>query len=148
MKIELDKKEFKNLILLVAIGEYIRGGLADERGEDFTYWEKIKEKILNIAKDNDMDEMIEDYKGRIIMSERLSNEVDRIIEDHNESEFWHLLEVRLGQRDFYREATEKELETIEDNHGILPYGKINNYYKKYEEEFEENGLERLEINEN
>lgn len=144
MQIEINKKEFKDLFLLVCIGEYVRGGIADERGEDFTYWEKTKERLLEIAKDEGFDDLWEDFKGHVIVKEQLSNDIDEIMDEHNESEFWHLLMVRLGQRDFHDETTKEDIEFIEKNHGMLPR-KIDSYYKKYGDEFEEYDIDRLKI---
>ena len=80
----------------------------------------------------------------ILINEELSNEIDEIMDEHNESEFWHLLMVRLGQRDFREEAIDKDIKFIEKNHGMLPE-KVHKYYKKYGDEFEKYDIDRLKI---
>jgi len=52
--------------------------------------------------------------------------------------------LRLGQRDYEREATKEDAEYTEAHYGMLPE-KVHKYYKKYDDEFEEYGIERLEV---
>jgi len=145
MQIDISEQEFKDIFLLVSIGEFIMGGVSDERGEDWQKWEKIKNKFVALAQIHGFYDLVEKFKGECIMSDDFGRVVDEIIDEHNESEFWHILEVRLGQRDFFNSISEQEKENIENNHGILPFEEIDKYYDKYRKEFEDHELDRLEI---
>ena len=79
-------------------------------------------------------------------SDTLSHEYEEILDEYNDEQFWHELSLRLGQRDYEREATKEDAEYTEAHYGMLPE-KVHKYYKKYDDEFEEYGIERLEVRE-
>jgi hypothetical protein len=144
MKIELTKEQYKELLILVSLGSYIRGAYADKHGEKYNDSE-MTAYLLKYAKDFGLEKLVENFKGTLIETDEFGEEIDEIIEEYDEDEFWHRLITLLGQRDFYREADKEELEKIRKSEfGSLPK-RIQNYYAKYEKEFEKYGVDRLEI---
>jgi len=49
MHIEFSNEQYRDLVMLVCLGDWVRGDVADQRGEDSGRWEKIKERILFAA---------------------------------------------------------------------------------------------------
>lgn len=146
MKIELTKEQYEELLRLVSLGGYVRGAVADIRGEEYDE-DRIMEYLLNHAKDFGLESLTEEFHGKLIENDDFSEEVDKMMEDYDEDEFWHGLTIMLGQRDFYRDTPKKELDRIkEGEQGRLPR-EIQNYYEKYDKEFDEYGIDRLEIKE-
>ncbi|OGS18189.1 MAG: hypothetical protein A3J83_04160 [Elusimicrobia bacterium RIFOXYA2_FULL_40_6] len=146
MKIELTKKQYKELLVLVSLGSYIRGAYADKHDEKYDDSE-MSAYLLKYAKDFNLEKLAENFQGTLIETDEFGDEIDKIMEEYDEDEFWHRLITLLGQRDFYIEADKKELAEIKkDKFGWLPK-RIQDYYAKYEKEFEKHGVERLEIKE-
>jgi len=143
MKINITKKQYRDLLLAVLIGTYIRGGVDDQEGKDFTKSEEIEKYLLTLAKDFDAEDMVEEFHGSLLPSDTLQEEYhEHYIEEYEEEHFWHELTTRLGQRDFEANATDEEKKKVEENNGWLG-DVIEPYYKKYEDEFEKHGIERL-----
>lgn len=145
MKLELTKEQYKDLLIAVVIGTYIRSAVDDSNGKDFRKVEEIEDYVLSVAKDFDSGDLIQNFEGHLMISDDLIEEYhEKYIEEYEQDFFWHELTTRLGQRDFAQNATEEEKRQVEANDGWLG-GVIDKYYEKYEEEFEKRGIERLKI---
>lgn len=146
MKIDFNKKQFKELLLLVSLGAYIKGGVEDQKGRHYDDNE-LTSYLLSHAEEMGLGNLVEKFKGKLIQSDELSDEVEKMMENYDEEEFWQNLITNLGKRDFMREVSEEELAEIrKDKFGWLPK-RIQDYYAKYEKEFEKYGVDRLEIKE-
>jgi hypothetical protein len=147
MKIELTKEQYKELLVLVSLGSYIRGAHADKHGEKYDDSE-MSAYLLKYAKDFGLEKLAEKFLGKLIETDEFGEEIDEMREEYEEDEFWHRLITLLGQRDFFRTHTEEDIEKIDKKGkwGSLPK-EIMDYYAKYEKEFEKHGVERLEIKE-
>ena len=143
MQIELTKEQFKEMLLAAMLYSWVYGGLADRKGENFEKFEKLAEYLLKVAKDNNLNDLVERFHDNLVPSDELSEIEEEIIEEYDDDTFWHELTTRLGKRDFWRTVTPEEKEKIEKD-DWLPE-RINEFYEKYEKEFEENGLERLGV---
>ena len=117
--------------------------MADSKGEDFNKFEKSEEFLLKIAKENNFSDLVEDFHGGLVPSDKLSELVEEVIEEYEDDVFWHELITRLGKRDFWRSVTPGEKKKL-DKEEWLPE-RVHELYEKYEKEFEEHGIDRLEI---
>lgn len=145
MRINLTKKQYRDLLLSVVIGVYIREAVDEQEGKDFRGVDDVQKYLLSFAKDFDSEDMVEDFGGDLVVSDKMSEEYhDHYIEEFEQDAFWHNLTTALGQRDYEKYATTEEKKEVEKNDGWLT-GIIDKYYEKYEKEFEENGIDRLEI---
>ena len=147
MNIELTKKQYKELLLLVLLGSWVRGGVADLRGEYSKEMDELEEYLLGGAKNFDLGDLAEHFEGHIGASDKLSKEYEEVMEEYNDDEFWSQLSRRLGQRDFKRTVTKEEERHMKDNDGWFPE-RIHKIYEEYDKEFEEHSIDRLEIKEN
>lgn len=131
--------------MAVMLYSWIRDGLADSRGEDFKNYEGLKKYLLKIAKDNGLEDLVEEFYGDLLPSDKLSELEDKIMEEYDDDTFWHELTTRLGKRDFWRTITPKEKQEIKKQNWLPE--RIHEIYEKYEKEFEEHGLDRIKIDE-
>lgn len=146
MKIELTKKQFKELLLLVSLGAYVKGAVEDMKGK-YKGEDEITGYLLGYAKNFELEDMTEIFEGQLIQSDKFSEKVDKMMDEFEEDEFWHRLVMYLGKRDFFREVSKDELKEIKkDELGWLPE-KIRDFYARYEKEFEKYGIERMVIDE-
>jgi hypothetical protein len=145
MQLELTKAQFRELLKAVIIGVRIREAVGEERGTPG--WLKmgdIEDYLLSKAEDFGCKNMAENFLGGWIPSDVVSEKMDEELEEYDEQEFWHRLYVGLGQRDFHRTVTKEEKEFIKHNNGMFP-DRMHEIYKKYSEELEQHGIDRLEI---
>jgi hypothetical protein len=147
MKIDFTKEQFRELLLVYLIGQYVKDAV-DELEDKYDY-DKSRELelyLLEQAQEIGLSELVEHFHGKLIPADVLSEDYDNYVHEFEGDSFWHELSTQLGQRDFYREMTETDSKYIKDNNGWLPK-RIHDYYERYENEFEKYGTERLEINE-
>ena len=149
MKIELSKEQFINLLKMSHIANNMLGILGDilpetdyKKESDET--ENLEEYLLGYAKDFGCGDLIEDFYGKTLLRNEVYEKIDEIVEDYDDYTFWNELEVRMGKRDFERTITEKEKQYIKENKGWLP-DRIHEIYEKYRQEFENYGIDRLEL---
>ena len=146
MQIDLSKEQFKEMILAAMLYSFIRGGLADDKGEDFKKYEELENYLLKIAEENGFNDLVEKFHGHLIPSDELSELEEEIMSEYDEDAFWHELMTRLGRRDFFRTVTPDEDKEMEKR-DWLP-DRAQEFFDRYNKEFEDYGVERLEIKEN
>ena len=142
--IELTRQQYRNLLLSVIIGTYIREAVAELEGGNLSEVTDFEAYLLSFAKNFDCEDMVEDLEGYLVPSDKICREYhDKIIEKYNDDEFWNRLIIDLGQRDFYRTMTLEEKKIIEKENRLPK--RVHEIYKWYEKELEDNGLENVKI---
>ena len=148
MEISFDKEQYKDLLKTTHITTSILGILGYYFPDDFKEQsgkiDSLQNHILKHAKDFDCSNMVEDYKGKIILEEEEYNKMDKIVDEYDDFTFWEELETRLGHRDLAKELTQAEKERLKQDTKFM-VEKTEEYFQKYRDEFEKNGIERLEI---
>lgn len=149
MKINITKKQYIDLITMSRVANNVIGILGDFI-EDNPYKEQsnraeaLELYLLTFAKDFECDNFVEEWEGKMIMSEAISEKFQEIIEDYNEFNFWESLATEMGKRDFIRTITNDDKEYIKEHDGWLP-DRIHDIYEIYHKEFEDHGIDRLEV---
>ncbi|MDD4409356.1 MAG: hypothetical protein PHW52_01745 [Candidatus Pacebacteria bacterium] len=152
MNIDITKEQYEKLIVMLGIANSVVGILGDtvaDEGKDYKEMsdemERVESYFLEFAKDFGHPEMVEDYEGEIIMVEDFYEEIYSIVDEYDNYTTYDTLSNVLAKRDFRRDHTEKEIESLlEKNHGYLGV-ELYEYEKKYWDEFDEYDYERLEI---
>ena len=151
MKINLTKAQYKDLIHMSNLAGSIMGLLSDSL-PDQEYTRKsqkmaaLEEYLLQFANDFDCGELTEEEGGKIVLHQDFFGKFTLpIIEDFSEGEILQTLSNKLAWRDFKREHSAEEMEEMSKGNSNYFGVEIAPYEKKYWDEFEENGYERLEI---
>ena len=143
MEVKLTKEQFKEMLLAAMFYSWVRGGLADGKGEDFQKYEELENYLLEIAKDNGSGDLVEKFQGHPGPTDELSELFENTMEEYDDDTFWHELVTRMGRRDFWKTVTPEEKKEIKKQEWLPE--RVHEFYDKYEKEFEENGIDRLEI---
>lgn len=127
--IELTDKEFRRLLDLVYIGNWILNSTRlDDRFEDY---DKIQEKLFSRCADNGMRMLIDRWGGHVYPSKAYEEGgIHEAIADYEDAIFYDLLAEVLAQRDLGEDASEAALTALTD---------------EYLDEFEANGLANLTV---
>ncbi|MCL1828664.1 MAG: hypothetical protein FWG32_04120 [Oscillospiraceae bacterium] len=133
MKIELTQKEFRRLLDLVYIGNWI---LNSARGGDrFADYDIIQEKIFSNCRENGMEALIEEYLGQALPSKAYEDGgIHEAIADYEDAVFFDILAEELARRDM----SEEQINT-EDSEELA--SRIEEYIC----EFEKNGIENISL---
>lgn len=148
IKIELTRKEFTELLTLAHIGEYVRNGVLDDRNEyNPEQHLALTAKLYQLALEHKFTEVEKsklagmDYVGPTI---KFDESMHELIGEYEEEHFWHELITRLSHRDFYRTITPEEKQQAEKEFWLPK--RHDKIVDQYDNEFEQFGIERLEIN--
>ncbi len=133
MEIELTKGEFRHLLDLVYIGNWI---LNSVRGNDrFENYDLLQEKIFALAANSDMAGLIQTYMGHVFPSRAYEEGgIHDAIADYEDAVFFDILAEELARRDM----TEAQLNP--DDISELT-ARMDNYMN----EFELNGVENISL---
>jgi hypothetical protein len=146
LNIEFTNEQFRELLLNVEVGIQIREYVYEQRNDE--RWEsmrELEEYFLKHAHKFGCDDMVEEIDGETVLNDENTEElIDDVIEEYGSREFWEDLITQLGQRDFARSLTEEQIQAMQDNPEKL-HKQGEKFFRKYEEEFEKHGVERLEI---
>lgn len=128
MTIELTDKEFRRLLDLVYIGNWI---LNSTRGDDrFVDYDMVQEKLFSLCAAQDMPALIERWQGHVFPSRAFEDGgIHEAIADYEDAVFFDILAEELARRDLGLEETEPE-----------DPEELNGRIEEYLDEFEKNGL--------
>ena len=133
MNIELTDKEFRRLLDLIYIGNWI---LNSTRGEDrFEDYDLLQEKFFAMCGKNGMRQLVETYMGHYFPSKAYEEGgIHEAIADYEDAVFFDILAEELARRDM-----------LEENLSQDDLGELASRMDDYMNEFERNGIDNLSI---
>lgn len=133
MNMELSDKEFRRLLDLVYIGNWI---LNSTRGEDrFADYDHLQEKLFSLCSKNGMDQLVQFYMGHYFPSKAYEEGgIHEAIADYEDAVFFDILAEELARRDM-----------LEENLSQDDLGELAARMDDYMDEFEKNGIDNLSI---
>ena len=133
MNIEFTGKEFRRLLDMVYIGNWI---LNSARGDDrFDDYDELEEKLFSLCQQNGMSALAERWRGHIYPSKAFEEGgIHEAIADYEEAVFYSILAEELARRDM-----------IEENLNQDDMTELNKRMDDYMDEFERNGIDRLTV---
>ncbi|WP_136805580.1 hypothetical protein [Desulfosediminicola flagellatus] len=146
MKIHLTKKEYRNLLDILSISDWVMNAHRNEVEAKCKPYNELQQKILSYARDFGCDDVVESdknsntyYLTHMDDDEAISNE---FIKEYEEEFFWDELTSRLSQRDLIEE---KGYDAVVEMKPIERMTKTEEFSDKYHDEFENNGIKNLII---
>jgi hypothetical protein len=145
MNITFTKKEYLALLDMFEIADWVlHSHKVEETGETKPYRD-LAQKIYALAKDFGCAHLIEysTTDARHYPTRKLEEGAARdFVDAFEEDTFWSRLVEHLAERDLVRELGEEKFETLER---AERWEKMEILEEKYWEEFQTNGVNRLEI---
>ena len=135
MEINLSKTEFRHLLDLVYIGNWV---LNSTRGEDrFQPYDDLESKIFRLCRDNGMSILVEKWNGTDVPSKAYCDGgIHEAIAYYEDNVFYEILAEELSRRDM------QYPEINEDN-----YDEIIGRMESYMSEFQLSGVDHLVLEE-
>ena len=133
MNIELSEKEFRRLLDLVYVGNWI---LNSARGDDrFEDYDQLQEKLFAMAPEHGMRALVQRWYGHVFPSQAYEDGgIHEAIADYEDAVFFDILAEELARRDLGLEACEPE-----------DYTELTARMEEYLNEFDRNGLNTINI---
>jgi len=133
MNMELSDKEFRRLLDLVYIGNWI---LNSTRGEDrFKDYDDLQEKLFALCSKNGMNALVQFYMGHYFPSRAYEDGgIHEAIADYEDAVFFDILAEELARRDM-----------LEENLSQDDMTELAARMDDYMDEFEKNGIDNLSI---
>ncbi len=133
MQIELTKKEFRRLLDLVYIGNWI---LNSTRGDDrFDDYDKVESKLFSLAAGAGMPDLAEHWNGECIPSRAFAEGgIHEAIMDYEDTVFFEILAEELARRDMDYQPISQE-----------NYDELLDRMDEYISEFEAHGTDNLTV---
>lgn len=133
MQIELTQKEYRRLLDMVYIGNWV---LNSTRGTDrFADYDRVESKIFSHCKDHGMQALIQDWNGQTVPSRAFAEGgIHEAIMDYEDAIFFDILAEELARRDMdYVPISQQN------------YDELMSRMEEYMAEFECNGTQRLQV---
>ncbi len=133
MKIELTTKEFRRLLDLVFIGNWV---LNSTRGEDrFEDYDRVESKLFALCKNTPLQSLVEDYQGKAVPSQAYNDGgIHEAIVNYEDCVFYDVLAEELARRDMgYPEITTGN------------YDELVSRMEEYIEEFASHGTDNIVV---
>jgi hypothetical protein len=133
MNIELTDKEFRRLLDMVYIGNWILNSI---RGNDrFTDYDHVESRIFAQCAKAGMDALYEIRNGTILPSRAFENGgIHEAIADYEDTVFFEILAEELARRDMNFEPINQ------DN-----FDELTSRIDEYISEFEQNGMDNISL---
>ena len=135
MNIELSDKDYRRLLDLIFIGNWV---LNCTRGEDrFEDYDQLQERFFRMAGKNGMKSLVESWMGHYFPSKAYEEGgIHEAIADYEDAVFFDILAEELARRDM-----------LEENLSQDDMTELTNRMNDYMDEFEKNGVDRLTVEE-
>ena len=133
MQIELTEKEFRRLLDLVYIGNWV---LNSTRGDDrFEDYDLVQEKLFALAGKAGMPSLVQRWQGHIFPSKAYEEGgIHEAIADYEDAMFFDILAEELARRDLGLSDSDPE-----------DFTQLNDRIEEYLTEFDKNGLNTIQI---
>ena len=133
MNIELSEKEYRRLLDMVYIGNWI---LNSARGEDrFEDYDLLQEKLFAMAPAQGMRSLVQRWHGHVFPSQAYEDGgIHEAIADYEDAVFFDILAEELARRDLGLENSDPEDLT-----------QLNERMEEYLDEFDRNGLSTVTV---
>ena len=133
MNIDLTEKEFRRLLDLVYIGNWI---LNSTRGEDrFEDYDLLQEKLFALCPTHGMRSLVQLWQGHVFPSRAYEEGgIHEAIADYEDAVFFNILAEELARRDLGLEDTDPE-----------DFTELSERMEEYLTEFDKNGLGTIQI---
>ena len=133
MTIDLTEKEFRRLLDLVYIGNWI---LNSARGEDrFEDYDLLQEKLFSLCAGQGMPTLIQRWRGHIFPSRAYEDGgIHEAIADYEDAVFFDSLAEELARRDLGLVETDPE-----------DFTELNARMDEYLDEFDRSGLDAVTV---
>ena len=131
MQIELTNKEFRHLLDMVYIGNWV---LNSTRGDDrFAEYDDLESKLFGLCRSVGMKVLVEDWNDTTIPSRAYeAGGIHEAIAYYEDNVFYEILAEELSRRDMgYADITPEN------------YEEITGRMQQYMQEFEASGVDRL-----
>lgn len=133
MNIELSEKEFRRLLDMAYIGNWI---LNSTRGEDrFGDYDLVQERLFREAARHGMSALVEFWQGCFFPSKAFQEGgIHEAIADYEDAVFYNILAEELARRDLGLDDRDPE-----------DFTELTDRMNEYLDEFEKNGLTTINI---
>lgn len=133
MNIELTEKEFRRLLDMVYIGNWI---LNSTRGDDrFEDYDLLQEKLFALCPSVGMRSLVQNWRGHIFPSRAYEDGgIHEAIADYEDAVFFNILAEELARRDLGLVSSDPE-----------DFSELKSRMEEYMAEFEKNGLNTIDI---
>lgn len=147
MKINFTKDEYRHLLDLVYLGDWVM--TADDVGKNVKkkHHEEITQKIYSYAKDFGCEDLIEfnaEFDKYNETRDFEESEVSQCLAEFEENCFWETLISRLAERDFLKELPPGGLNALSLKE---KFTEIQKHEDKWADEFSKFGIDHLKIKE-
>ncbi len=133
MTIELSEKEFRRLLDMVYIGNWVLNSTREE--DRFEDYDELEEKIFSLCLQHDMHSLVQRWRGHIYPSRAYEEGgIHEAIADYEDAVFFDILAEELARRDM-------------DSEHLSPddVNELNSRMEEYISEFERNGIENIKV---
>jgi len=145
MKIEISKRQFKFLLELVYIGNWVANSDNPPDAIDEKY-EEITKIIYSYGKEAGLEKYVAYSKHSQAWSETnylgFESNAAKLLKEYDERIFWNRLAEEFAIRDFYREYGKEEIKKMSSDKYME---KVYEFIDKYTEETNDHGIDRFEI---
>ena len=133
MNIELTEKEFRRLLDMVYIGNWILNSCRDD--DRFEDYDLLEEKLFALCPEHGMRSLVQRWRGHAYPSRAFEEGgIHEAIADYEDSVFYDILAEELARRDMNAEAVSQE-----------DAEELNARMEEYFAEFEKHGIENVKV---
>ncbi len=133
MQIELTEKEFRRLLDMVYIGNWVLNSCREE--DRFEDYDDLEEKLFSLCPDHGMRTLAQRWRGHTYPSRAFEEGgIHEAIADYEDAVFYDILAEELARRDMAAEQVNQEDQE-----------ELSARMEEYFAEFEKNGIDNMKI---
>jgi len=133
MFIDLTEKEFRRLLDMVYIGNWVLNSCReDDRFEDY---DDLEEKLFSLCREHGMDALVQRWEGHDYPSQAFAEGgIHEAIADYEDAVFYDILAEELARRDM-----------VEEHISQYDAEELSSRMEEYFDEFEKHGIDNVKV---
>lgn len=140
MKINFTKKEYRALVQVLHLGDWILHAHETRDNPETEPFRSICQKVYSHYKEMGCEDIIERSGGEFYGNRKFEDSMHELIDAYDEESFWEELTSRMAIRDAAREVGEERLRSMDSYERMEAIGSKEQIWAN---EFEEHGITRL-----
>jgi hypothetical protein len=144
--IEFDAKQYETLVRALQVAGSVYGLMSDFVGADYKkqaeMMDELESWILGKAGEFGMAGEVEIFEGKNVLKDEATDKYTDDLIEYEEWAFWDVFAHKMADRDMARREEERMKEKLSEHELLHLHLELE---EKYAEEFEEHGLDHVEI---
>lgn len=146
ISVAMTESQYETVLRALALAGFVYGPMGDFVDEKYKPQSNALDHaishLLSYAQEFKMDDIVDEFEGKKHFTENYDSRILDDVREYDEYAYWEELARSMAEKDFHRMYSEKDIAVMDEKEFLAKHWHLEEQWNK---EFEENGIDRLEL---